>query len=482
MNPKNNFFIISFILVLAFSLRLYRIGNPIADWHSWRQADTASVTKEFVKKGINLFIPTYLDLSSVPSGQPNPHGYRMVEFPIYNALTALSFKILQSFWLNLNFDLFHRLISVVISLGSLTYLYLIVKHLSGQLTAYLTAFFFAVLPYNFYYSQSILPEIPLVFFTLASLFHLLKQLELQKISFLSIHYWLWLIFFTFSLLIKPYALIFLLPMAFLLFNFFKLKTLKIFPLYIFIFLSLTPFIAWRFWIQNFPSGIPAYLWLLNANNIRFKGSFFHWIFAERIGNLILGYWGLILFGFGLVYQKIKFSYFFYLSWLFGLGIYLTVFATGNVQHDYYQIILLPIISIFLAQGSVFLLELGKKNLMAYSLLFISIIFMLAFSWFEVRSYFNINHPEIVVAGNYVNIHTPTTAKIIAPYQGDTAFLYQTNRTGWPIGGEIKAKISQGAEYYLTTTLNDEANQLLKTCQPVIATDQFTLIDLKTCQW
>ena len=67
-------FFIAAIVVLALVLRLYKIDNPVADWHSWRQADTASVTRVFAKDGINLFLPRFQDLSSIPSGQTNPPG------------------------------------------------------------------------------------------------------------------------------------------------------------------------------------------------------------------------------------------------------------------------------------------------------------------------------------------------------------------------------------------------------------------------
>jgi hypothetical protein len=45
-------------------------------------------------------------------------------------------------------------------------------------------------------------------------------------------------------------------------------------------------------------------------------------------------------------------------------------------------------------------------------------------------------------------HDTADAKVIAPYMGDTAFLFQTNRTGWPIGFEIDKKIAEGAQYYV----------------------------------
>jgi len=49
---KNEYILISIILFFAFVTRLYKVNSPIADWHSWRQADTASVTKIYVEEGI----------------------------------------------------------------------------------------------------------------------------------------------------------------------------------------------------------------------------------------------------------------------------------------------------------------------------------------------------------------------------------------------------------------------------------------------
>lgn len=84
MNKQTITIVLFLILILAFGLRLYKINNPVADWHSFRQADTASVTRNFVNEGINLMMPRYDDLSNIQSGKDNPQGWRMVEFPVYN--------------------------------------------------------------------------------------------------------------------------------------------------------------------------------------------------------------------------------------------------------------------------------------------------------------------------------------------------------------------------------------------------------------
>ena len=109
---KLDYFILSTILIIAFIFRLYQINTPLADLHSWRQADTASVARNYVKNGIDLFHPVYDDLSNVQSGIDNPNGYRMVEFPIYNAIVAILYKIFPIFTL----EIWGRLTTVIFSL------------------------------------------------------------------------------------------------------------------------------------------------------------------------------------------------------------------------------------------------------------------------------------------------------------------------------------------------------------------------------
>lgn len=75
---------------------------------------------------------------------------------------------------------------------------------------------------------------------------------------------------------------------------------------------------------------------------------------------------------------------------------------------------------------------------------------------------------------------PKNAKVIAPYSGDTTFLYQTNRQGWPIGFDIDKKMSMGAQYYVTVSplaTDGEANRLASQYTVMAHTDHYTIIDL-----
>jgi len=161
------------ILAGAFVVRTYKINNPLADWHSWRQADTSAVSRNFIKYGFDLLHPRFDDLSSIPSGKENPQGLRMVEFPIYNffqAQLAIHFPEKTLEW-------WGRMISVVFSLGSLVFLYLISRDKLGPAIGLLSAFFFAFLPFNIYYSRVVLPEPMMIFASLGMIYFFNNWLE-----------------------------------------------------------------------------------------------------------------------------------------------------------------------------------------------------------------------------------------------------------------------------------------------------------------
>jgi hypothetical protein len=500
------------ILIIAFGVRLYRIERPIADWHSWRQADTASVTREYIKSGTDLLRPQFHDLSSIPNGLENPQGWRMVEFPIINALTAFSYRLTSPIT-QMDLTLFMRLTSVKFSLGSILVMYFLVKRLveqSKKPTEYahaplISALLMALLPFNIFYSQAILPEVSLIFFTLLASLLLLTYIDTKRSGWLVAGIAAAML----ALLIKPIALFFWLPILLLALKHHDIRWILQPKHLVAVVVALLPLGLWRAWIQQFPEGIPANRWLFNGNGIRLRPAWFRWLFADRIGRLMLGFWGLIPFGIGLLgtqalkQREIGFSMiakiqklmqrfkpkdlfaglaqltdvdvYLYGS-IFGVLAYLIIFATGNVQHDYYQVIIVPSIVFVVALGISKLLAL--RTVQSISLAAASVVFMLAFSWYEVQGFFNVNNPAMVEAGKAVDEFVEPDALVIAPYGGDTAFLYQTNRRGWPIGGAIEEKIAAGADYYVTTSLDEEANRLMLEYPVVARSEDFVLIRLK----
>lgn len=468
------YILLAIIILLGFVVRLYKINNPVADWHSFRQSDTSAVSRIYLEQGINLLYPRYYDVSKTQSGLYNPKGYRFVEFPLYNAMQALAAKSFPK----ISFEVWGRLISIFWAEISIVCLYLLGKHFLGKAGGILTAFYFAFIPYNIYFTRVILPDSMAIAIGLLSLLFFVFYIDRQKDWLLYISG----IFFAMSLLIKPFTVFFGVPMFYLLWQKYGIdyfKRLKNLPrFFVFADIALIPFFVWRWWIGHFPEGIPFFIWMFNGDGIRFRPAFFRWIFGERIGRLILGDWGLIPFVLGVV-STIK-KNFFNLTFFLGMLLYVAVFATVNVRHDYYQMFLIPAISLLLAQGSLYMWRAEHLNrFLSRSILVFSILLMIGMGGFQVKEYYKINHPEIIEAGKAVQRLTPQNALIIAPYNGDTTFLYQTQRMGWPvIDDSLENIIRKGAKYYVSVTLNDsDTLNFSKRFKTIEKTPDFIILDL-----
>lgn len=475
------YIILSFILIFAFAVRLYKVNNPIADWHSWRQADTAAVTRTFVADGINLLFPRYHDVSSTQTGTSNPKGLRFVEFPLYNAVHATLFKAFPTFSL----EVWGRLVSIFSSLVSTYILFLLGKRFIGIWGGVLAAFFYAFIPFNIYFTRVILPEPMAVAFALISVWLFVKFVDEEKS---------WQLFvsaaaFALAMLVKPFTFFYGVPIAYLAIKKYGLKGIFKNVKLLFAFdLALIPFFLWRIWINQYPVGIPHFFWAFNGDKIRFKPSFWRWIFGERLGYLILGGWGLIPFSFGLLKPRRKdftrheigagFTHFFIL----GMLLYVVVFATANVRHDYYQTIAIPALALILAQGALFMWETKEfKKWLTRGLLVFSLMVMFLTGALQIREFYKINRPEIVEAGASADKVTPKDALVIAPYNGDTAFLYQTNRWGWPVVDRpLDELIEKGADYYVSVNFADpQTQEVMERFKIIEKTGSYVIVDLQS---
>jgi hypothetical protein len=465
-----------FLVGLSILPRLYRIDNPVADWHSWRQADTAAVTRNFIKEGLTPLYPKFDSFFVLnETGQPNPNRYFFAEFPLYNLITYPLYR-----WFGAQ-EIYARLVSVFFSSLTAAMLYLLVRRFSSERVAVLSGLFFAILPFSIYYGRVILPDPLHLFLSVSALYLVTLWTEKED--------WGWGIaaglITSGALLTKPYALVLALPVGYLVWRRWGLGLLKRPATYGFLAIALAPFLAWRWHINQHPEGMFGTSWLFNQGNIRFTGAFFRWLIFERMNRLIFATGGFVLFWLGIIQGRKHTEGWFYFWWLVGIASYMVVIAKGNVTHDYYQIPLIPIGAIFMAKGFEFLSMYGKglwSRLINFGLAIGFTAMMLAFGWYEIRGFFNINHPEIVEAGQAVDRLTPPDAKVIAPYQSDSAFLYQTNRYGWTVGeGLIPEFIKEGATHLISVNLDATTQEWMKRCSVIEQTETWVLIDLRRCR-
>lgn len=463
------------ILIFGFLVRLYKINTPLADWHSWRQVDTASVSRNYVNNGINILFPTYHDVSSIQSGIFNPKGYRFVEFPIYNvfhALLAKSFPV----W---SLEVWGRLVSIVCSLVSMVMLYLLGNRFIGKWGGVLAAFFFAFIPYNIFFSRVILPEPMATMFGLMALVTFFLYIDREKVSLLYLSGFI----FALAILVKPFIAFYGIVMLYLLFDKYKLRNILtnsklLISLFVFVDIVLVPLFVWRAWIGHFPAGIPFSKWMFNGDGIRFRPAFWRWIFVERLGKMILAVWGMPLFVVGACWIGKK--KYFIQAFLFSMLAYVSIVATANVRHDYYQVFLVPAVSLACAAGVIYLLKAeGLSRLVSKIMITLSVLLMIGIGFYQIKDNYNINHPEIIAAGKEVDKIVPKDAWVVAPYNGDTAFLYQTKRWGWPaIDTDFGTLIKRGADYYVSVNLGDSDTKFVREHFKVLEENpQFMIADL-----
>ncbi|MEK7502229.1 MAG: glycosyltransferase family 39 protein [Patescibacteria group bacterium] len=472
---KKKLLLLVLVFIFGFILRLYKFDAPIADWHAWRQADTSAVSKFFVKDGFDVFHPRYYDLSNVPSGvHENPEGYRFVEFPIYNLVQAIPYKFIGI----ITIEQWGRLVTIFSSLFSGLLIFLIVKKYLNDIAALFATFFYIFIPYNIFYGRVVLPDPMTVTAFLAAIFFFDRWLD--KNLKIDLDFFLALVFSISAFLLKPFAAFFMLPMLYLVYYKYGFDFIKNTKLWFFAICSILPFALWRAWMLQYPGGIPQSAWLINGNGIMLKGAFFQWIFAERIGKMILGYWGVALLVLGILYKSNRKTYLFFLSFLVSSLLYISVIATGNVQHDYYQILIMPSVAIFLGLGANYLWENKSNRLVSLSILFICTAFMLSFGWFEIRANYNIDHPELIRAGAEIDKLIPKDAKVIIPASGgDTTALYFMDRQGWSsFEKPLPQLIKMGADYMVLINPNSRDRDFGKTYKLVVWSSDFALYNLR----
>lgn len=476
-----DFFLLLIILVAGLVLRLYKIDNPLADWHSWRQADTAAVGRNFARGGFDLLHPRYDDLGSNQTGHDNPKGYRFVEFPFYSAIFGALYRYIPAFSL----EVYARVTSAVFSLLLIAALYYLVLAEENRIAAFFAALVYAVMPFFVYYSRVILPETTALSLMFGGIFFLYlwhKKKDSGYSTFL--YYFISIILIALSILTKPTTIFYLLAPLYLFYKKWGVRTVSKIGFYGYFLLALIPFIAWRFWIVNFPEGIPASGWLITSvntwegqKNIFFRPAFFRWIFYERLLNLILGGYLIMFYILGII-KKPKKSFLLF-SILLSSFIYLFTFQGGNVQHDYYQTIILPAVAIFCGVGISFIYE--EKKLFTHIALssaavVVVLIFSFLFSYYKVKDYYWTD-PDLLNVAKIVNTVTEPDSKMVTDRDGDTTLLYLSDRKGYAAVTEDLSGLKNKGMQYFVTLHKEVADKVRKEYKVIFENDKMFVFKL-----
>lgn len=470
--------LISVLLALCILFRLYKIDTPLIEYHSWRQADTAAVARNFTRYGFDLSKPRYDDLSSSQSGISNPFGYRMVEFPLYNAWIGASQLLIPQFSLTT----WGRLISIFCACVILYCTYHFALDSGGEVAGLFAGLLFATFPFFVFFTRAILPEVPALTAVTLAIYLVHRKNVSSRAVFASA------VLFAAALLIKPTTIFYAVAWAYGL-----AKTRSQYkPLHRLVYvgilfaLSCIPLIAWRLYILNYPEGIPSSEWLIGYVNVEgglkpifMRPAFFRWVLYERVTLLIMGTFGLPLLIAGLMKKNRTLLP---ASLLLSTALYVGTFQGGNVQHEYYQILALPTIALYGGLGASHLYGLvhGKtKKMLMIVFCLVLLGFGWSYSWDKVHHYYYSLSDIPKFAKAVANFVKPDDL-IVTDTAGDTTVLYALDRKGSPtIYGGAQQMKDDGYKYVFTYN-HETARNLhrdIPTSTMLINDDRFILLKL-----
>jgi hypothetical protein len=162
--------------------------------------------------------------------------------------------------------------------------------------------------------------------------------------------------------------------------------------------------------------------------------------------------------------------------------YLLVFQGGNVQHEYYQTLILPGIAIGIGLGIAFLFD--NKQLFFHQV--VSTVIVIAclgassfFSYFYKVKDFYAYPKDLLPIARIISTLTKQTDLVITDRTGDTTLLYLADRKGSPADSfELSEAKTKGYAYFVTT--NKERIEKIKELNIqtiVFENDEFALIKL-----
>ena len=409
---KNNWLLIV-IIILGMVVRLKNFAVIPIDAHPMRQTDTECVAYYLYSGKSNFFYPKACLMRPVS----NRDGYFFLEMPFYEGLIAISYKIFGVYpWAA-------RLVNLILySLGSMA-LYGFMKSWWNKKTAYLSVFIFSFVPGSiFFVGHAIHPDAMAVSFILISLYFGWKYKESGKFLNLLLSG----LTLGVSVASRPFGLI-CLPV---LIYFLWLRKSKIKDYLIIIVLSVGIYGFWWWWTRKLGVDMSWENWVLAGREKLFnlgllKNLIFKNIVGETMGKVVS-----LLAGFGLLIGIIKKDKKIIplLFWLGGVVVYWLIVPSGNLVHQYYADVYIPLVVILAAIGLTFIWDKSK-------ILAILVLPVLAYNGIRTSNYhFDIRFNTGAVAiAEEIKKEIPEDKKIIYLAKDDSIPLSLSHRQGWMLG-------------------------------------------------
>lgn len=408
------------IFIIGLAVRFYKIDIPLLEFYPSRQIQTADITRNFYKDGIDLLAPRVSYLGPTKE-------LLVAEFPIYNFYVSLLYKIT-----NTSNEILGRAFSVLGWALSYFLLYRIAVKYIGQNASLIAVFFYTFSPVSVLVSRSFQPDQWLITVSLFSIYFADTWTRKKNSGM----FYVTAVFASISLLMKITSGFFtFLPIVYLIKQAQgRLLTAKTI---VFSIISVSPAIFWYYYassINKLGTAIEKSSEISNwfGFDVFVNPKYYANIFGF-IDNLVLLPFGILLFIVGVSGKIKKDSYFLY-AWLGSIILYFLFFNKHNMTHEYYLLPFLPIASIFIGLGAYRIVGNLRSLIIPKSLLFLvsgCLIFLMMFVVTMQRAYKSIDRfGHVTDAASAIKRHSAPDDLIIGAMDAGPSLVYYADRPGW----------------------------------------------------
>lgn len=475
--------------MLALVVRLYHITFPLTGWQSWRQADTASIARNFHEEEQNILYPKI-------DWRGDTEGYVESEFQIYPFTVSVLYDL---FGIN---DSLGRMLSVIFSLLTVYGIFLLVRKIIDGKAALWSAFIYSILPLNIYFGRAFMPEPLMLMCSVYGIYFFTKWAGDDKTK----DYFLSAVFICLAALVKLPALYLGLPLAYLCYKKYGSKFIFNLKVWLFVILVFVPVVLWYYHahLLNMQTGLSFSIWNAGKDKWGMIGplltiKFYNDIFFKSIAERHLTYGAFFVFLWGLFLKREHKLEKLFDWWLIGMIVFIFLAPQAHLAQEYYQLPFTIPASVFIAKvfSKYVRLEEFKKsfseNKTAFSFLIICLVSIFILSFLRVRNFMkseNYDTPVFKLAED-VNLHSEKGDKFITITESNPNMLYLISRKGWTgfpdeiSDNYVNLKINKGARFitgeknvFRTDDQKQRFNKLKDENEVLVENESYYLIKLK----
>jgi 4-amino-4-deoxy-L-arabinose transferase-like glycosyltransferase len=437
---------IALVLCVALALRLVHVSAPILGVHSWRQADTAAMARNFHENGYRFLYP------QVDWGGSGP-GYVECELPAFPYAVALAYRALGPS------EAWGRLLAALLSTLTVYLLYRLARDAyDDERTALAGAFVFAMLPLSVYYGRAFMPEAAMLCASVAAL----HAFDRWTVTGSRRWYGLAALATAAACLLKLPCLYLGLPLLYLAWRTWGVAFVRRPALWLFAALVLLPVALWYGHAHALyrDGGVTFGIWEYGSDkwgNWRLvaTGDFWNGVLFRSLAERHLTWAGVPLALAGLLLPRVGRRGGLVDWWLAALGVYLVVVARGNYVHEYYQLPLIPPLSIAMGRAIAAAFAPGGRRVLRAGLVTALLAAMLVLGGSRLVSYWHRedrSRSPLYRLAQEVARRTPPSGRVVTLDQGNPTLLYLAHRKGWHASPDdlapdtLVARAADGAGY------------------------------------